>query len=160
MFVVADTAPLNYLILIGQIELLSSLYDKIVIPHAVFVELQHSRTPALVRAWVLDLPNWCAVRQPVSTPDAMLNQLDAGERDAIQLALELGIDTLLMDEIKGRREAQKRSLKVVGTLTILETAAQLGWIDFRINLDRLENAGFRLSGVLRSEFLMRNLRTE
>jgi len=156
MFVVADTTPLNYLILIEQIELLPELYERVVIPHAVLVELHHAGTPSPVRAWASNLPSWCEVREPTSTPDAILNLLDAGERDAIQLALDMGFNTLLMDEMKGRREAQRRSLKVVGTLAILEEGAQSGWIDFRTCLNRLEGAGFRLSGHLRTQFLMRN----
>jgi predicted nucleic acid-binding protein len=33
MIVVADTTPLNYLVLIGQIELLSALYRTVLIPN-------------------------------------------------------------------------------------------------------------------------------
>jgi predicted nucleic acid-binding protein len=123
MFVVADTTPLNYLILIEQIELLPALYERVVIPHAVLVELHHARTPYLVRVWASDLPGWCVIRKPASVPDARLNLLDAGERYAIQLALDMGFDTLFMDEMKGRREAQRRSLRMVGTLSIVEDAA-------------------------------------
>jgi len=35
MIVVADTSPINYLILIGAIDVLPALYQKIVIPTAV-----------------------------------------------------------------------------------------------------------------------------
>jgi predicted nucleic acid-binding protein len=35
MIVVADTTPINYLILIGQIDVLSALYGRVVIPSAV-----------------------------------------------------------------------------------------------------------------------------
>ena len=35
MIVVADTTPLNYLVLIGQIELLSALYRTVLIPQEV-----------------------------------------------------------------------------------------------------------------------------
>jgi len=92
----------------------------------------------------------------VSVPDDVLRLLDPGERDAIQLALDAGFGTLLMDEIKGRREAQRRGLRVVGTISILETASRLGLIEFGTTLERLEQLGFRLSGRLREEFLRRN----
>jgi predicted nucleic acid-binding protein len=82
--------------------------------------------------------------------------LDPGERDAIQLALDAGFDTLLIDEIKGRREAQRRGLQVVGTISILEEAARLGLIEFKTTFERLEALGFRLSNRLRDEFLRRN----
>ena len=92
----------------------------------------------------------------MSVPDDVLRLLDPGERDAIQLALDAGFDTLLMDEIKGRREAQRRGLRVVGTISILETASQFGLLEFETALERLEQLGFRLSGRLREEFLRRN----
>ena len=39
MIIVADTSPLNYLVLIGEIELLPSLFGQVIIPHAVLAEL-------------------------------------------------------------------------------------------------------------------------
>jgi predicted nucleic acid-binding protein len=39
MLVVADTTPINYLILIGQVEILPSLFERVVIPQAVATEL-------------------------------------------------------------------------------------------------------------------------
>ncbi len=39
MIVVADTAPLNYLILIGHVDILESLYGEVVIPPAVQDEM-------------------------------------------------------------------------------------------------------------------------
>jgi predicted nucleic acid-binding protein len=35
MIVVADTSPINYLILIGEIEILTKMYGKVVIPQTV-----------------------------------------------------------------------------------------------------------------------------
>jgi predicted nucleic acid-binding protein len=45
MIVVADTSPLNYLILIGEPNLLYRLYGRTVIPRAVLSELQASGAP-------------------------------------------------------------------------------------------------------------------
>ncbi len=44
MIVVADTSPLNYLALIGEIELLAVLYQKVLIPGEVLRELQQEQT--------------------------------------------------------------------------------------------------------------------
>jgi predicted nucleic acid-binding protein len=156
MIVVADTTPLNYLILIGEIELLSAFYERVLIPLEVHRELHRPKTPPQVRAWAASLPAWCEVRDVTSAPDAALNELDAGERDAIQLALEAGVDTLLMDESEGRREAIRRHLHVTGTVAVLEKAAQRGWIDFRATLQKLEQTNFRLSASIRDDFIRRN----
>lgn len=156
MIVVADTTPLNYLVLIGEIELLPALYQSVLIPPEVHRELKHPDAPPAVRTWALILPAWCEVRSPVSAPDSTLNDLDAGEREAIQLALEAGVNILLMDESEGRQEALRRHLKVTGTLAVLEKAGQRGLIDFRSALDQLEQTNFRLSPSIRREFLQRN----
>ena len=58
MIVIADSTPLNYLILIHQVDLLPQLFDRILIPPAVFEELQHQETPGVVRRWVSDPPLW------------------------------------------------------------------------------------------------------
>jgi len=46
--VIADTTPLNYLVLIGEIEILSRLYQTVIIPEEVLNELQNPATPTLV----------------------------------------------------------------------------------------------------------------
>ena len=156
MIVVADTSPLNYLVLIGEIQLLPTLYERVLIPEEVHSELQRLRTPPSVRAWAAELPSWCDVRVVASTADPALDELDPGERDAIQLCLDAQIDTVLMDEMSGRREALRRHLRVTGTVAVLEKAAQRGLLDFRDALQRLEGTNFRLSPAIRAEFLKRN----
>jgi hypothetical protein len=45
MIVIADTSPINYLVLIEQIEVLPKLYGRILIPPSVYEELQSVRNP-------------------------------------------------------------------------------------------------------------------
>ena len=52
MIVVADTSPLNYLILIGEADLLHRFYSRVLIPQGVLSELRHPRTPSTVVEWV------------------------------------------------------------------------------------------------------------
>jgi predicted nucleic acid-binding protein len=54
MVVVADTSPINYLVLIGQIDLLIRLYTRILIPPAVLAELKNPLAPKPVRDWACD----------------------------------------------------------------------------------------------------------
>ncbi len=79
------------------------LYHRVVIPPSVYEELCHSGAPELVRAWIAHLPAWLEVLSPALPPDADLARLDAGERDAILLAEELGADQIMIDEARGRR---------------------------------------------------------
>lgn len=116
MIVVADTAPLNYLIQINSVHLLHSLYEQVLVPPAVMQELSHTGAPAAVKAWVFNPPSWIDVSQADNRPDPTLSALDLGEREAIQLAQERYTDLLLIDERKGRLEAQRRGILTTGTL--------------------------------------------
>lgn len=55
MIVVADTSPLNYLLLIDEIDLLPVIFGQVLLPRAVFDELQHPKTSPIVRRWIANL---------------------------------------------------------------------------------------------------------
>jgi predicted nucleic acid-binding protein len=156
MIVVADTSPLNYLLLIDEIDLLPALFGRVLLPHAVFQELQHPKTSPQVREWVAHLPTWLEVRAVASAADPALMGLDVGEREAIQLALELGVTTVRIDEAEGRRQAERMHLEVRGTLGILERGAKLGKVDLRQALTKLERTNSRVSPTVRAALLERN----
>jgi hypothetical protein len=61
MIVVADTSPLNYLVLLGHIEILEKIYAEVVVPQTVLDELQDGDAPAEVRAWFSTPPAWLQV---------------------------------------------------------------------------------------------------
>jgi predicted nucleic acid-binding protein len=145
MIVVSNTTPLNYLILIGEIELLERLYGRILIPPAVLAELAAAKSPEAVRMWAGSLPGWVEVRRPSIDPDALLSRLQVGEREAILLACEVGADLLLIDERAGRRAGQSRRLHVAGTLALLMDAGWRGPVDFNDAIDRLAGTTFHAS---------------
>ena len=156
MIVVADTSPLNYLVLIDEVDLLPALFGQVLLPQAVFQELQHPKTSPKVREWIAHLPGWLKVCAVASVANPELMELDLGEREAIQLALELGIGTVLIDEADGRQLAERLHLEARGTLGILERGAKLGKTDFRRALSKLEQTSFRLSPAVRTIFIKRN----
>ena len=79
--------------------------------------------------------------------------LDPGEAAAISLAVEIGSDLVLMDERRGRREAQTLGLALTGTLGVLAAAAQAGLIDTADALTRLGRTQFRAPPKLISTLL-------
>ena len=157
MIVVADTTPLNYLILIDEASILPVLFGRVLLPLAAFVELQHPNIPPKVRQWIAHLRPWLEVRTVAAITSPNLMSLDLGEREAIQLALDLGISTVLMDEAEGRQVAELLHLEVRGTLGILERGAKLGKLDLRLAFNKLEQTSFRMSPAIRAAFLERNL---
>jgi predicted nucleic acid-binding protein len=145
MIVVADTSPLNYLILIEEIDILAKMYGTVVIPRAVREELLRRSAPEAVRKWTGQLPAWVEVHIPRNAPDESLAALDLGERDAIMLAAELRADQLIVDDRQGRHEAEKRGIPVMGTLGVLREAAAIGLLDLRAAVKRLEATTFYIA---------------
>jgi predicted nucleic acid-binding protein len=141
--IVADTTPLNYLVLIQAAEILSNLYGKILIPSAVKAELAHANTPDMVRTWISEPPSWLEIVSVKKPVDLALSYLDAGEQEAISLASELQASLLLMDERDGVAVARRRGLKVVGTLSVLDLAAAHGLVDLQTMFNRLRETTFR-----------------
>ena len=101
--VVSNTSPLINLALIGQLDLLPQLYTQVVIPEAVWHEIV-IKGAGQIGATEIQAATW-VVKQPVqnNTLVQLLKQtLDAGEAEAIALALETQADLLLIDERLGR----------------------------------------------------------
>lgn len=87
MIVVSDTSPINYLVLIDEIELLTQLFGQVIIPQAVLDELQKEGTPDVVKNWADNCPVWLNVRNATKIDQTIA--LGAGEREAISLAEEI-----------------------------------------------------------------------
>jgi predicted nucleic acid-binding protein len=103
-----------------------------------------------VRDWIAKLPAWVEVREaPFSqAEDASLKGIDAGEKAAIQLAVSLNADLLLMDDRKGVHAAQRKGLRVTGTLGVLDLAAHRGLADFAEAVEQLRRTNFRVPEAL------------
>ncbi|MGA3370233.1 MAG: DUF3368 domain-containing protein [Terracidiphilus sp.] len=141
--VVADTSPILYLHLIGEIELLPALFSEIHLPAAVHKELCHPAAPQALRDWALAKPEWLSIAHVLGLIDPETASLDDGERAAIELAELIGADLVLMDERKGVRVSLRKGFDVIGTLGILDLAARRGLIDLAECFDRLRATNFR-----------------
>ena len=156
--IVADTAPLNYLVLIQAVDVLPQLYGRVLIPHAVKEELSHPNAPDAVRAWIVQPPPWLDLLSLTSPVDPAFSHLDAGECEAISLALEHRAVLLLMDDRDGAIAARSRGLTLIGTLGVLDIAAARGWIDLPTVFRRLNQTTFRSPARLMSAMLEEDAR--
>ena len=154
MIVVCDTSPLNYLVLIQHVDVLPSLFGRVVAPPAVLDELQHPGAPAPVRAWASTPPTWLEVRAPGSIDPSL--RLGPGEAEAISLARELGADAVLIDERKALSVARQCGLFVTGTLGVLTIAAEKGLLALPDAIAALRQTSFRASDELLDEMLRRD----
>jgi uncharacterized protein len=156
MIVVSDTSALSNLALVNHLWLLEAIYETVIVPDAVASELAAASNPII--SAILQL---CWIQpQPLTNPQ-LANQLqqdrglDAGEANAITLALELQADDLLIDERLGRQEAIRLGLSIIGILGILLVAKQRSLIpQVQPVMDTLiDQAGFRVSPQLYQRIL-------
>ncbi len=151
MIVVSDTSALSNLALVGHLWLLEAIYQTVIIPDVVASELAAASNPTI--SAILRLP-WIQTQSLTNSQLAdQLQQergLDAGEANAIALALELQADDLLIDERLGRQEAIQLGLSIIGILGVLLIAKQRSLISqVQPVIDALiDQAGFRVSPQL------------
>ena len=150
----SDTSPLHYLILCGAELILPKLFQQVVIPPAVFAELQQPNTPPPVKQWAATLPKWAAVQSPEHLQTGL--DVDRGELEAISLAQEIHAAAVLMDDLAGRRAAAQCGLTVVGTLGLIEQASLRGLVDLPSVLERLQKTNVRLDASLIQAVLQRH----
>ena len=147
--VVADTGPLIGMARADCLSLLQQLYKSIIIPPAVLEELRISSdrpgaraVAAAIRAGWIETVN---LQKPVDFP-AFPSLVDAGEAESIQLALEKKADLLIIDDKKGRKVAERKGIRIMGTGGILISAKRAGFLDaVSPILDKLAVEGYRMS---------------
>lgn len=103
MIVVADTTPLQYLILIQYEHILPALYGRVVVPPAVIAELTRDETPLAVREWLASAPGWLEVRRPREVGLSSV-PLGAGELEAIAFDLRIAVDRLRRTNFRANEE--------------------------------------------------------
>lgn len=151
MHVVSNSSPLINLARIGKLTLLRELFGVLIVPDAVWQEVvvegagQPGADEVRSAAWIQ--------RQAVMNTQlvqALQQDLDAGEAEAIALSLELGADLLLMDENLGRQTARHFGLRYIGLIGALVMAKRRGLISaVKPHLDLLRDiAGFRVEAAL------------
>ena len=152
--VIADTGPVNYLILIGSIELLPCLFERVILPCTVQQELSHPRASASVRQWIANPPAWLEIYQ--AAPSEHVKGIDEGEAAVISLATALHPDLLLMDDRRGTIAAQSKGFRVTGTLGVLDIAAGRGLLVFAHAIAALERTSFRFPAGLVATLLAKH----
>lgn len=122
---IINTGPLITLARIDSLDAIGRLPYEFICPEAVRRELDEGEAEGYPRV----APDWLAVRSLSAPPAGVaLAALDLGEAAVIQLALEMRVSTVAIDEWKGRRAATASGLEVTGTLGLLGRAKLLGLV--------------------------------
>lgn len=156
MSVVSNASPLINLARIDQLDLLPRLYGELLIPKAVWEEVvtEGAGQPG---ADEVKAATWIKIQAVAnrSLARALRQELDAGEAEAIILALEVEAELLLMDERVGREISQHLGVHYTGLIGVLIEAKHKGLIgDVKPYLNALRDvAGFRIRDVLYTRVL-------
>jgi predicted nucleic acid-binding protein len=154
--IVSNASPLINLARIGKLDLLRELYGKLFIPDGVWNEIVVEGTGQPGADEVKEAV-WIERREVKNKQlvQALLQEMDAGEAEAIVLALEERADWLLMDEHLGREIAGHFKLHCIGLVGVLILAKHKGLISaIKPCLDGLTDlAGFRLKDSLYTRIL-------
>ena len=123
--IVSNASPLIVLLKINKLSILRELFEKIVVPKAVYEEITTKEHERLI----LGRLEWIEARSVRNTEmTAFLEKLiNRGEAEAIVLAKELNV-TLLIDDAKARKYAKLLNIEVIGTLGLLKIAKKSGLV--------------------------------
>lgn len=158
MIVVSDTSAITNLAAINQLKLLPTLYQRVLIPEAVYRELVNIE-PTVPGSAEVQTATWLEVKAIANREIVKRLQsevrLDPGESEAIALVLEIGADLLLIDERRGRAEADRLGIRITGLLGILVEAKQKNLITaVKPLMDALiATSDFRVSSALYDQIL-------
>ena len=155
MLIVSDASPIIALALCDKLDLLDKLFDRVCIPQAVFNELNIRDKPK-----AQEIINWAKGKivpvKNTAVVTALSLSLDPGEAEALSLYWETAADFLLIDEKRGRIIAHRNGIKTIGTVGILLSAKQRGFVTLvKPFLDILMYSGFRISDILYQQILER-----
>jgi predicted nucleic acid-binding protein len=145
---VSDSSPLIALSSIGCLDLLPQLFYTVHISAQVYAEVVTSGAgrPGVE---LVAQASWIKVTSVQSMADLERRigetGLGSGEVSAVQLARELGVAVVLIDERRARRYAEEKGLTALGCIGILEALHRKGaLLDLRSAYARLREQKFRI----------------
>ena len=139
---IADSGPLICLARINQLDLLPRLFANILVPPEVWNEVT-ARGQGHPGAYEVSQVTWLSIQAPdpqLVKPLSIL--VDAGEAQAIALAQTTDDCTLLLDDARARKIAQRLDIKQIGTIGLMLRAKRRGLVEtIRPHIDALVENG-------------------
>lgn len=135
---IVDTSGLILLNKIDELELLN-MGQEVCITSTIYSEFG------------IALPEWIKIVEPDNQryQKILAMDLDEGEASAIALSLDKKNSILILDDLKGRKVADRLNLKYSGTLGLILGAKKAGIIkSVRPILDKVRSTDFRFSDEL------------
>jgi predicted nucleic acid-binding protein len=148
--VVSNSTPLIFLAKIGRLNLLEKIFDAVIIPDKVFSEVViEGKEKGYSDAFLVEkfINKGIISKKNIKIKSLNDMPIGKGEQEAIELAVKLGIQDILIDEAKGRRFARLYDLQPKGTLWVLTKAFEddlLSKDELKDNITELIKCGFRI----------------
>lgn len=137
--IISDTSCFIILTNIGELDLLRKVYGQIIT--TIEIATEYGET----------LPEWVEIQTIVDKYRQQLleMQIDKGESSAIALALETPNCTVILDDYKARKIAERLGINITGTIGVIIKAKLKGIIpSIKPLLEKIKQTDFRLSSDL------------
>ena len=137
--IISDTSCFIVLTNIGELDLLHKVYGQIITTIDIATEFGEI------------LPEWVEIQSVSDRYKQQLleMQIDKGESSAIALALETPGCTVILDDYKARKIAERLGINITGTIGVIVKAKLKGIIpSIKPLLEKIKQTDFRLSPVI------------
>ena len=142
--IISDTSCFIILTNIGELELLHKVYGQII------------TTPEIAHEFGEPLPAWVEIAEVKDKyrQNILELQIDKGESSAIALALETTDSTVILDDYKARKIAERLGITLTGTIGVIIKAKLNGTIpSVKPLLEKIKQTDFRLSAEIETQAL-------
>ncbi|MFB6186203.1 MAG: PIN domain-containing protein [Halobacteriaceae archaeon] len=157
--VVVDSTVLIYLARLGDLDLLGSLFDRVIVPEPVYDEVvktgheEDYRDAIAVEEAMNEFMEIVELSDDVARQTGQIQDTaDLGRGEAAAMALARHHDgQCLTDDHAARTTAESVGLEIGGTIFVLLEALTEGQLSFKAyesRIDQLANGGFRMSALL------------
>jgi predicted nucleic acid-binding protein len=134
--IISDTSCFILLTNIGELEILFKVYGQVV------------TTADIANEYGEALPDWVKIATVTDKyrQKILEMQIDKGESSAIALALEIPNSTIILDDYKARKIAERLEIPFTGTIGVIIRAKLKGIIpSIKPLLEKIKQTDFRLS---------------
>ncbi len=142
--IISDTSCFIVLTNIGELNLLQKVYGKI------------STTIEVATEYGESLPDWIEIEKVNDNYKQQLLELqvDKGEASALALALETPDSTIILDDYRARKVAEKLKINYTGTIGVIIRAKIKGIIpSIKPLLSKIKQTDFRLTNEVEQQAL-------
>ena len=142
--IISDTSCFIILTNIGELDLLQKTYGQVL------------NTIEVAAEFGSPLPDWIEIQSATDKyrQQILEMQIDKGEASAIALALEIPDSTIILDDYKAQKIAERLGLEITGTVGVIIKAKLRGVIpSIKPYFENIRKTDFRLTDAIEKQAL-------